>query len=337
MKKQIDSLTGLRGVAALAVVGCHLSGELTLPLLKATIAQGWIAVDLFFILSGYILAYTYPDAAKGYYRQFLLKRLARIYPVHLVTFLLTFTIYTIALRYNIHLAAGGSGSVYEFFRHLTLTQAWFNYRSGLWNGASWSLSAEWFVYLLFPVLFMQALKPRRPLLAFILLLVFYVFVSETFAHTNSAFMFKTAIPRVTICFTIGILAWRLRNVWSARVFGYIADAVTLLLPATALVLALMGLWAWYLVPLMALWVWSLGSGKGYTGKALSHPVMVWLGTISYSLYLVHGPMVELYKFFLPGMSPLLQVATMISAAYVLYAYVEVPARHAIISRFSIRH
>lgn len=324
-RRDIPQLTGLRAVAAFAVVLCHLSAAMQTGTIKSLLGQGWIAVDLFFILSGYILAHTYPEPV---YREFILKRIARIYPVHLFTFIVTFGVFLFYLGSDVHLAAGGPGTVYEFFRHLTLTQAWFGYRSGLWNGVSWSLSAEWFVYLCFPLLLWLSRKPK-PWIALVGLMVLYLILSNTFAHTNNVLMFKTAIPRVTFCFLMGLMAYR------TKINGAWADLITVAIPFLGLILTSHHLWAWYYAPLLLVWIMALGSGTSVTARLLSLPVMVWLGEISYSLYMVHGPILEVFKHYLPQSPQIMleELLTMLLVAALTYEFVEVPARKYILTRY----
>src|ERR1700730_17710246 len=95
-RQQIDSLTGLRGVAACWVMLMHFR-EVTptriwqFPILDSIIANGAYGVDVFFVLSGFVISYAYATSFSARLRwndiyQFLAYRFARIYPVHLATF-----------------------------------------------------------------------------------------------------------------------------------------------------------------------------------------------------------------------------------------------------------
>ena len=152
MRKEIAPLTGLRGVAACWVVVYHVHefdqvGGPFAPLLK----HGYLAVDVFFILSGFVMALSYqPLFAAGFtgrnYATFLLRRVARIYPLYAV---LTGIIVFLMLR---HL---GSRIELEqilarFAFNVTLTDAWG--LSSPFDGPAWSISTEFGAYLLFPLL-----------------------------------------------------------------------------------------------------------------------------------------------------------------------------------------
>lgn len=155
--REIVSLTTLRGYFAGWVVFGHYWNELSgfLPVLRFLspwVEHGHAAVPGFFILSGWVLAHNYGDGFRhgreGWLR-FLGRRLARIYPVHL------------AMLAAIGVLAAGSwasgrgpGPAYGFVplvHQLLLTQAWLPGMAMTWNYPAWSISSEWFAYLLFPM------------------------------------------------------------------------------------------------------------------------------------------------------------------------------------------
>src|SRR5689334_9429569 len=91
------ALTGIRGVAALWVVLFHLPNPLAGTAFAQVLSRGYLGVDLFFILSGFVLSYAYRDALpeKPMVRQalrFYAVRLARIYPLHVFVLALFVTI-----------------------------------------------------------------------------------------------------------------------------------------------------------------------------------------------------------------------------------------------------
>ena len=122
--KQIPALTGIRGVAALGVVAYHYWFRNWVPpdtLARAAVARGYLFVDLFFLLSGFVMASSYGwmfagrfDAV-GYWR-FLATRLARIYPVYFLLFVVFIAV---------AIARPGSADVdaKSLFANMTLTQA----------------------------------------------------------------------------------------------------------------------------------------------------------------------------------------------------------------------
>jgi len=140
----ISSLTTLRWFAALYVFLFHIQmrAELTSSPVGSVLISGYTGMTFFFVLSGFVLAYRYVDSS-GTYSSFVISRLARIYPAFLVAFLLS--IPTID-------GVGSELFALNFGMNLTLQQAWTpNLFSLGINSGTWSLSAEMFFYLLFPV------------------------------------------------------------------------------------------------------------------------------------------------------------------------------------------
>ena len=143
---QLNSLTGLRFFAAMAVVLYHL--HLYFPAISGSLAifgYGYTGVSFFFILSGFVLTWSHRPGVTA--RRFYWNRVARIWPLHVLTMILALWIPALS-------GSSWTGwSAAPFV--LTLTQAWIPGSGFLsaFNGVSWSLSCEAFFYLLFPLLF----------------------------------------------------------------------------------------------------------------------------------------------------------------------------------------
>ncbi len=116
-------------------------------------ATGYLAVDLFFVLSGFILAYQYLDRfpkARGDYLGFLVKRLARIYPTQIFTLGMLVAVVAGGSFIGVSISEPQNFTALGAIQDALLIRGWFVPTQG-WNFPSWSLSAEWFAYLLFPV------------------------------------------------------------------------------------------------------------------------------------------------------------------------------------------
>lgn len=143
---RLPALTGIRFWLALGVVLFHYQLNMTPEggTGLALIERARLAVDFFFILSGFILAHVYGRQIRtGTYnhRRFLIARLARIYPAHLAMMVLMAFIVLVAIALGQPFAAD-SYSLPGFASALALTHAWFPATvPNEWNGPSWSLSA----------------------------------------------------------------------------------------------------------------------------------------------------------------------------------------------------
>jgi peptidoglycan/LPS O-acetylase OafA/YrhL len=176
--KEIVSLTSLRGVAASIVVIYHLSPGICESIGCQTglpfFSNGQLMVDFFFILSGFILTYAYSSGhwTKGNWleiRTFLLRRFARIYPAHffmLIVFiayeLVDLVVHSMVLDSNDGVWFTGSTSITSIFTNLLLIQSWGIHDTLTWNQPSWSISAEFVAYILFPILAWHSPILRMP-------------------------------------------------------------------------------------------------------------------------------------------------------------------------------
>ena len=150
----LPGLTGLRFVAAFWVLLYHRREvfEGFPPWFVAIINRGFVGVSLFFILSGFVLAYNYVDESglRVDLRTFLSARVARVYPVYLFAL-------AMAAPPFFHGLWLSNGAERAAFIGAALTaplmlQAWIPATAGVWNSPGWSLSDEAFFYLLFPLL-----------------------------------------------------------------------------------------------------------------------------------------------------------------------------------------
>src|SRR5690606_718800 len=149
----LRALTTLRFLAALWVVLFSAWPHLDVGFVPTAVTKGYLGVEVFFVLSGFILSHVYLESAgrgDGFsYRGFLWARIARVYPMHLVT---------LAGMIGLGVAATVAGLTVSdsllgwrsLPAHLSLTHAWGLASSAAFNHPSWSISAEWFAYLSFP-------------------------------------------------------------------------------------------------------------------------------------------------------------------------------------------
>jgi hypothetical protein len=217
MPQDLKPLTSVRFFAAMWVTLFDYWPSLgaTSP---ALVGKGYLGVDLFFTLSGFILCHVYLTGfgeRRFKYAEFLWARLSRIYPVHLVTILGLGVMATGALALGLH--SGAKVLVWpSLIPHLLLLNGWGLAPLGGWNHPSWSISAEWFAYLAFPAFAAVAWKlRRRPIAAVAAACLLIVVLQEAFLRLAGFPLTRAAIQwgalRIAPCFALGCavnLLWR---------------------------------------------------------------------------------------------------------------------------------
>lgn len=293
--ENLKPLTSMRFLAALWVVMFHYWPKLDLG--SATgwtpgfVAQGYLGVELFFVLSGFILCHVYLESfgtEKFRYGSFLWARLARVYPLHLATLI---GVGVLALGATI---AGFSidGNIMDWASlpaNLTMTHAWGLAPQAAWNHPSWSISAEWFAYLTFPAFAFVAWKLRaRPGVA-LLLATAGLFSTYAVFETLAGFPLTQATIhwgalRIVPCFAYGCAAYL---AWRA---GGLKRPGAMVLASTALIVVCAALQLWDGVTVALFGVLILGlAGLSGRGGLLESKTGVWLGEVSYSVYMVCVP------------------------------------------------
>ena len=303
--------------AALAIVYRHFGGPslASAPRPLQTLASnGHVAVGLFFVLSGFVLAYNHvgtADTIRKDKRKFWTARFARIYPAYFAAFVLAAPFFVTAISQS-HSAAGttmralaGGGLV------LTLLQSWIPAAANYWNSPAWSLSVEAFFYFTFPLLLpnLANLKTRTCFLAGFALWIAAITPSLVIVsvpawpgvHASSSgmdFWIQAAqcfplfrLPEFLIGMLAGICFSRRNsprfNNGAFLAFGsalaiFIAMAV---LPRSTDRISGNG----FLAPLFVMLIWTLARSGGPIGAVLGWRPIVFLGEISFSIYILQEP------------------------------------------------
>lgn len=291
MRQEIHSLTSIRGLAAAWVFLVHYQAEYkqlfpSLIKLNPWVFLGPDAVTLFFILSGYVIGMNYFERMRDPNRtqifRFISLRFARIYPVHFFTL-----IGMLAAVWKGGWPKASHFSVWHFVENLLLIQAWGPNPTLSWNYPSWSISSEWFVYCICPLIFWGLHKLRNPILKWILL---GVCVVGTAAVKYPGISFFNSLSRAVLPFTGGILLTvffppaSCENPKASLVWGAVGSIF--LIPALIDDQAFQS--ALLVVPFFLL-IGTLGCGRFKALPVFLHPLTIYLGDISYSLYLTQVP------------------------------------------------
>jgi peptidoglycan/LPS O-acetylase OafA/YrhL len=336
---ELPALTGVRGLAAWWVVIYHFRENLPLgdwPIAGALINRGYLAVDLFFVLSGFIIGMNYMAGFQTFsirrYLRFLALRLGRIYPLHLFMMVI-FLINPIAIL--LLSQAHDPGSRYDFRYYvmsLLLMQNWGFSERTAWNVPAWSISTEWFAYLIFPgIVWMGRLASTtwRAVLGIVVSLLLLTYIMSIVGDDISA----NGLVRCVLEFTAGLLVfviWRSRSAHSRLGSGLLTIVWVPVLtaafvfpepdyPAAAA--------AWCFL------IYGLANNRALLSKFFSIRLIHRIGEYSYSTYLVHYFIRDWIKFAVLGrhmdwrIETGLFLACTALASVILYRLIEVPGRN----------
>ncbi|MES2473745.1 MAG: acyltransferase [Pseudomonadota bacterium] len=303
----IGALAGARAFPPLMIVlyhfseGHHYSGLLWLDRIAA---RGYLWVEFFFALSGFILTYAYSHRLKDLlqwrgYGDFLRARLIRLYPLHL--FMLLF-ILAMVITLRALAAAGGYVSIYDlpwhqdvspkgFVLSLFLVQAWGTMDRLTWNGLSWFVSVEFALCLLFPaLLYLSDGRAWRGVALVAAGVAGLLALLATSPH-GLDITFDFGVLRGLADFTIGVgLAVLFRQVQDQRIPEWTHSLVQALLILLLVYSVTSTGWAhtgndiYTVLPLLGL-IFALAFDKGIVARALNTRLPQMVGEWSYAIYL----------------------------------------------------
>lgn len=366
---RIEALTGLRFLAAMMVFCFHLDSSLKTKVLYGPV--GGIAVSFFFVLSGFILTYVYRDRLKwGGLKRFYFTRWARIWPLHAVCLLATLWLIPYAPKVDFHCA--------RLVSHWLLLQSWIPDLAYLlsYNGVAWSISAEAFFYLMFPLFLLGGLRnfwwKCAATVAFTALALFAMTqVTATpesakvvnmfhISHFNPAMRLLEFVSGMATAYLF--MSTRFRSVRILQISRWPVVAQTVIeISALALaafsfyILQWLGYYGWISrglglgrqvsywmvycggMPFHALCIFVFAQSNGWVGRFFSTKLLIFLGEISFALYMVHRLIIlMLIKHFWTGST--LPYWTIVSSSLVmtigvsslLFLMIEMPMKTALL-------
>lgn len=301
----LPALTALRGVAALGVALFHIDvclyyremGTLLPKAASGVIANGYLWVDLFFILSGYVIYHAYRERlSTGRFgarvATFYRARFVRIYPLHLALTALLVVATTVAGALWPMLKDGSWETYFAWSAlpsNLLLTHAMNQHSYLSWNIVSWSIAAEWWCY-------------AAALLAVPLMVRFGRWSGAACIAAGGAVLvglylglgrgtlditYDFGIVRCLGGFLIGLGLYQICRI-DASILARLADGLAAASLAGLVAVMHVGGLDLVAIPLFAVLVAALGASGGWMHRWFSTPILQYLGRISYSIYLVHG-------------------------------------------------
>ncbi len=357
-KPPLPALTGIRTLLAIFIILFHFTPP-HLGLLYPFIDNGYVFVGVFFLISGYVLTYNYADRGSTLSkREFWLARFSRLYPVYLLVLILSGSM----LREEWH-----ARSHAEFWQGIVLTplvlQGWSPSVATFWNTVAWTLTSEIVLYAAFPWL-IRLRWPKRPVQLIALLITLWVIglvphslylylnpdhiVGRIDRYSSSElirFLKYTPLPYVCTFLsgvTLGklqhalVLTPRQRLLLSAVSLALVCVFFYTLVSHTPYLLMHGGL----MTPVFAALVLGL-SGPHPISAIFSWRPLLLIGESSYCLYLLHFNVFRLLhnhhvpeRLHLAALDPWLSYVILVLLALAVFRFVEVPARKAILRRFS---
>lgn len=301
-RNEIYSHTALRGIAALMVVLVHFRSFFYSSIdpddVTSFLLKGYLWVDFFFILSGFVLSYVY--AIENPVRRsfievthYLIARFARIYPLHLISLAMVVLIFLIIslISWN-HKGEfccvfdGSLRTAGSLLANLFLIHAWGMFDWVTWNLPSWSLSSEFFCYLIFAALLTMDGNTRKLALIALscIVLIYYGFSLATGDDIDENF--RLSIVRAISAFSIGIVLFLGRQtiVSVSEKWLSIIQITTVVLLLSSLHLGMADVIS---IALMALIVLTTWEDRGALCNWLAARYLHALGLFSYSIYMWH--------------------------------------------------
>ncbi|CAN1560120.1 COG1835 Predicted acyltransferases [Caulobacteraceae bacterium] len=291
----IRPLTSLRFFAALWVVLFHYWPKLDVAGTPALVEKGYLGVELFFVLSGFILCHVYLTAfgeERFRYGSFLWNRLARVYPLHLATLFGMIALGVVAGLAGLSVDAG----ILRWDAlpaNLLMVQAWGLAPEAAFNHPSWSISAEWFAYLTFPAFAFIAWRLRsRPWLLAGGTLAAIATLYPAFQALTGQSLTQATIAwgalRIVPCFALGCA---MHSLWRSGVMRSVRMAAigALFSGAALLASAILGAPDMVTVATFGALILSLAGLAQHGSTFGTQGVFVYLGEISYSTYMICVP------------------------------------------------
>ncbi len=355
-KRHIHALTGVRGIASFWVLLHHTPnlyplGEVHIPYVSNLFEKGWLGVDLFFVLSGFVISYVYALKMREFSWpaavRFWKLRIARVYPAHVVATLAFAPVYLGAHFAFGYVSPNDAFSVTKLLHSLTLTNGWGLPNATGWNMPSWSVSSEWAAYLAFPLIVPLTGRQRSVavncagILAIIGAMVGLAFGQN--GGTSYTLEWEWTLLRIASEFVIGCLLYDMFRELGERhehpVYDWIAGGSLAAIAALSL-WGLPSIYDFVLILLFASLVLSLALSNGAIAQWFGGKALVYLGEISYSIYLIHTVILLVMGQALQRVWPdagtvptlgfaaiyLVFIGVSILAGHLLFRFIEEPAR-----------
>ena len=290
-KHRFVALDSLRGICACMIVLLHFDtfGHISR---SQFVQHGFLFVDFFFVLSGFVIAASYGDRLSEKYPigKFMLLRLGRVYPLHLVMLIL-FVIWEFATmgiaRPSGRMPFSDGYTVGMIFANLALVQTFIGHPTS-WNGPAWSIAVEVWTYLVFAIGF--RFLGRFVVPCAVLLAIACTFYLPTVSDRYLNVFHEGAFARCLIGFSLGVVTFRLHRhlaISLGATLATILEVAAVIATVAMVTLAGATMLSLAVPPLFAVVILIFAQQSGAVSKLLVLRPFEFLGKISYSIYMVH--------------------------------------------------
>lgn len=343
----IKPLTSIRMIFAIFVFLSHLSflekNNSYSKLFNNIFSEGFLGVSFFFILSGFILTYSYESRLRKKIvsiRSFYIARFARIYPMHFVTMIAALIL---------SLAVGNNDNY--LLQNSLLIQSFYSDKDVFFslNAPSWSISDEMFFYLLFPIVLLFTANIRVFLFAFLTVLILYLNIHLD-DGSKHYWLYISPVLRFAD-FLLGMILYSIYKYLNTHyeslnnkgtILEIVSISIFLIFFTFHLNLNISYRYSiYYWLPMfliiLAFAISGSSNNKGFISKILSNKYLVWLGEISFCFYLIHVLVIRVVGFIMNKiffnvnliiLSSLCLIVTLIASA-IAYKFIEKPLNYKI--------
>ena len=336
----LNSLTSLRFFFAFAVFLSHLTFVTTdlkwyNELKNKVFFEGYVGVGFFFILSGFVLALNYQkkiiDNPQFSFKNFYIARIARIYPLHILTFAIMIPFVILSNLF------GWDKAILNLFLLQSFVPDKLYYFSI--NNVSWSISTEFFFYIMFPlyIIWLHKFKWLKYAL-YIIAIPLLIYIEPKVASDRALEKWVFYINPITrsLDFILGIILCDIYQKIKTLKISYSKGSLIELI-----VLALFFVFFWYHEDIprgfrygMYYWlpvcliVLAFAMQKGVISKLLQNKILVYLGEISFGFYMIHMIIIKYGNYFMTDLNDFIKIGIYFSTSLILsilcFEYFEKP-------------
>lgn len=340
-KPHFEILDGLRGLAAVVVVIFHFMEIIFPDLSNNFISHGYLAVDFFFCLSGFVIAYAYDSRIAGMgLITFIKVRLIRLQPLVIIGSILGLLTFLFDPYTNLYSIYGLKETALLFITSVfmipypVVSERFFNLFN--LNAPSWTLFWEYFANLVYATILFKATQKLLATLVFVAATALF-YLGWQYGNLLGGWdgsTFFHGLARISFSFSMGMLIYRSNWIIKNKL-GLLGMSALLLL---AFLTPHYDHWNWLVEPILVVFylplIVSLGAGTSLTGN--QHKINKLSGDISYPLYMTHYPFMWMFLSYVtveePNNAQLwwiipISVILLIGFAYLVTKLIDLPIRH----------